>query len=167
MVRISALISLILSGAIFGFFFAWVCSTLWGLDQIDPRVAIEAMNAMNASVHNAVFFPVFFLTPVATFFTAVFCWVHRLRRSAAWFAAAAVIYVGFAFLPTALVNVPMNELLAAGGVPATVEEARDIWQDYSREWQWWNVFRTIASGISLFLVGLGLMGLKAERGAEG
>ena len=46
-----------LSAAIFGFFYAWVCSTMWGLDQTDPVVAITAMQAMNASVRNAVFAP--------------------------------------------------------------------------------------------------------------
>jgi hypothetical protein len=54
--------SIVFCGAIFGFFYAWVCSTMWGLDQADPRVAIAAMKAMNASVRNAVFFPAFFLT---------------------------------------------------------------------------------------------------------
>ena len=32
--------SLLLGGAIFGFFYAWVCSTMWGLDAADPFVAI-------------------------------------------------------------------------------------------------------------------------------
>ena len=67
----SAVISILLSGAIFGFFYAWVCSTMWGLDAADPRVAIAAMQAMNASVRNAVFFPAFFLTPVALGATAL------------------------------------------------------------------------------------------------
>ncbi len=49
-----AITSITLSGAIFGFFYAWVCSTMWGLDQADPRVAIASMQAMNASVRNAV-----------------------------------------------------------------------------------------------------------------
>ena len=40
--------SLLFCGAIFGFFYAWVCSTMWGLDSADPRVAIAAMQAMNA-----------------------------------------------------------------------------------------------------------------------
>ncbi len=62
---VSATVAVLLTGAIFGFFYAWVCSTMWGLDDADPRVAIAAMQAMNASVRNAVFFPAFFLTPVA------------------------------------------------------------------------------------------------------
>ena len=53
--RIAGLLSVVFSGAIFGFFYAWVCSTMWGLDATDPRVAIQAMQAMNGSVRNAVF----------------------------------------------------------------------------------------------------------------
>lgn len=61
--RLLPLASLLLAAAIFGFFYAWVCSTMWGLDAADPAIAIQAMQAMNASVRNAVFFPAFFLTP--------------------------------------------------------------------------------------------------------
>ena len=38
--RYSAYVSLVLTAAIFGFFYDWVCSTMWGLDAGDPRVAI-------------------------------------------------------------------------------------------------------------------------------
>ena len=68
--RILPLASLLLAAAIFGFFYAWVCSTMWGLDAAAPEIAIKAMQAMNASVRNAVFFPAFFLTPIVLALTA-------------------------------------------------------------------------------------------------
>ena len=74
--------SILLCGAIFGFFYAWVCSTMWGLDQADPRVAIAAMQAMNASVRNIVFFPAFFLTPVVLALTALALFLSRQRQAA-------------------------------------------------------------------------------------
>ena len=37
------LASVLFAGAIFGFFYAWVCSTMWGLDQANSSVAIQAM----------------------------------------------------------------------------------------------------------------------------
>ena len=64
LVKTMSIVSILFCGAVFGFFYAWVCSTMWGLDQADPRIAIAAMQAMNASVRNAVFFPAFFLTPI-------------------------------------------------------------------------------------------------------
>ena len=63
--------AVLLSAAIFGFFYAWVCSTMWGLDAADPRVAIPAMQAMNASVRNVVFAPAFFGTGVAALLAAL------------------------------------------------------------------------------------------------
>lgn len=58
---VTALTTLLLSGAVFGSFYAWFCSTMWGLDAADPAVASAAMQAMNASVRNAMLFPAFFL----------------------------------------------------------------------------------------------------------
>lgn len=72
-----SLLSLLSSGAIFGFFYAWVCSTMWGLDAANPALAIGAMQAMNASVRNAVFAPAFFGTPFVLIATAMLAWFYR------------------------------------------------------------------------------------------
>ncbi|MDC0541270.1 hypothetical protein OAO50_06325 [Paracoccaceae bacterium] len=73
-----------LYGAIFGYFYAWICPTPWGLDQIDPNTAITAMQAMNASVRNVVFAPVVFATPVVLLASALLAFGCGNRR-AAWF----------------------------------------------------------------------------------
>lgn len=138
-------LSLTLNAAIFGFFFAWVCSTMWGLDVADPRVAIEAMQAMNASVRNAVFAPAFFGTPLALGLTAILLFIRRHHWSAAAFTAAAVTYFCLGLVLTIAVNVPMNEALAGVNVPGDAEEARRVWSDYSGRWQAWNQIRTIGS----------------------
>ena len=44
---VMSMLALVSIGGIFGFFYAWVCSTMWGLDASDPRVAMQAMQAMN------------------------------------------------------------------------------------------------------------------------
>jgi len=157
-----SMLSLLSVGAIFGFFYAWVCSTMWGLDAADPRVAIDAMQAMNASVRNPVFFPAFFLTPVFLAVTASVAWGQTHRGVAILFGASAAVYVFGAFLVTAMVNVPMNEALAQVSVPADTEAARRIWQDYSQPWQIWNTVRTVFSGVALLLAGLALFTLKPE-----
>ncbi|MFN3273265.1 MAG: DUF1772 domain-containing protein [Paracoccus sp. (in: a-proteobacteria)] len=150
-------LALTLNAAIFGFFFAWVCSTMWGLDAADPRVAISAMQAMNASVRNAVFAPAFFGTPFALAAVAGLLLIRHHRRSAAAFAAAAIVYLGLGLVLTMLVNVPMNEALAAVAIPDDVESATAIWQAYSGPWQVWNGVRTVASGAAFLLALSGLM----------
>lgn len=151
-----AVMSILFCGAIFGFFYAWVCSTMWGLDAADPRVAIAAMHAMNGSVRNAVFFPAFFLTPVVLTATAVVFSLRGSKVPAGWFFGAALVYLVFGLFLTMSINVPMNEALALIAVPGDIEAARTIWQDYSERWQFWNQVRTVASGVSLALAAVGL-----------
>lgn len=156
------LLSLTLSAAIFGFFYAWVCSTMWGLDAADPRIAIGAMQAMNASVRNAVFAPAFFGTPFALLITAALLKRSGATRSAAFFALSAGVYFALGLVLTIAVNVPMNEALAKVEVPQDVAVARDIWLAYSPDWQFWNITRTIASGISFLIALTGVLTLPRD-----
>lgn len=153
------LTSLMLSAAIFGFFYAWVCSTMWGLDTADPRVAIEAMQAMNASVRNATFAPAFFGTPVFAALTALLLWRQKYHKSAALFGLSGAVYLCFGLILTMLVNVPMNEALATLTAPTDLAAARQIWQDYSPEWQFWNQTRTVASGVAFLMATIGILHL--------
>ncbi|MGB3685324.1 MAG: anthrone oxygenase family protein [Ornithinimicrobium sp.] len=156
-VRVAGVTAAVFAAAIFGFFYAWVCSTMWGLDEADPRVAIEAMQAMNASVRNATFFPAFFGTPLVIALAAGLAWRHGLRRSAGLWASAAAVYLAGGLVLTMMLNVPMNEALALQSVPTDIDAARAIWTDYSAEWQVYNIIRTVASGIAVALVALGLL----------
>ncbi len=158
-----SLLSLVLTGGIFGFFYAWTCSTMWGLDQTDPRVAITAMQAMNASVRNVVFAPAFFGAPVMLLLTALVCWRARAGRSALWFALAGAVYLIGGLILTLQVHVPLNEGLAQVAPPASTEEATRIWEDYSPAWQFWNQIRTVTSGVALCCAGLAIMALPGRR----
>lgn len=151
--------SLLLSAAIFGFFYAWVCSTMWGLDMADPRIAIEAMQAMNASVRNAVFAPAFFGTPFVLGLTAIALRRAKLGKSSTLFALSAGVYFAFGLILTMAVNVPMNEALGALTVPQDISQAREIWTEYSATWQFWNLTRTVASGLSFLLAVAGVVTL--------
>lgn len=152
--------SLLFAGAIFGFFYAWVCSTMWGLDAADPRVSIAAMQAMNASVRNAVFAPAFFGTPLVMFAAAL---VAR-GRAGTFFALGAGVYLAGGLILTLAVNVPMNEALALVDVPDDIDAAHAIWEAYSPRWQIFNIARTIVSGAALLLAGAGVWSL--ARGAR-
>lgn len=147
--------SLLLAGAIFGFFYAWVCSTMWGLDGADPRVAIAAMQAMNSSVRNAVFAPAFFGTPFVMIATAL---VVR-GRAGVFFGAGGLVYLVGGMILTIAVNVPMNEALAVVDVPQDIDAARAIWEAFSPRWQVFNIARTVVSGGALLLAGAGLWAL--------
>lgn len=153
------LISLLLTAALFGFFYAWICSTMWGLDAADPRVAIAAMQAMNASVRNVVFAPAFFGTPVVLLITTIVLAANAQRRAMPWFAAATILSALLGVVLTMAVNVPMNEELAQVIVPDDIDAARAIWLAYSPGWQFWNQMRTIATGVAVLCIGVGMMRL--------
>ncbi|MEZ5763159.1 MAG: hypothetical protein R3D69_02095 [Xanthobacteraceae bacterium] len=59
MVRYLQLVSLALAiltaALISGFFYAYYCSVMPGLEATDPQTAIKAMQAINAVVRNATF----------------------------------------------------------------------------------------------------------------
>ena len=159
LLRPLALISLLLSGAIFGFFYAWVCSTMWGLDTLPPETAIAAMQAMNGSVRNAVFAPAFFGTGPMLLLTAGLALGAGQRRAALWFLAGGVLYSAGGMLLTMTVNVPMNEALGALTVPDSRDEAAAIWAAYSPRWQVFNTIRTVVSGATLLLAGWAFLAL--------
>jgi uncharacterized membrane protein len=149
-------LTLILTGAIAGFFYAYTSSVMRGLDAIPAAHAIVAMQGINATVRNWIFAPAFFGAPVAAVVTgALLQWLH-LKRAALLMFLAAVIYIAGAFLPTLLVNVPMNETLAMVTVPADPQAADHLWREYSAPWTWWNTLRTLFSLASLLLVGLAI-----------
>ena len=61
--------------------------------------------------------------------------------------------------PTSMVNLPLNETLAAVEVPLSVARADEVWQSYSAPWQLWNTVRAVVAGAVLLLAGLGILGL--------
>ncbi|MGF1661534.1 MAG: DUF1772 domain-containing protein [Kineosporiaceae bacterium] len=162
--HLAGYVAVVLTGAIFGFFYAWVVSTMWGLDAADPRVAVEAMQEMNASVRNAAFFPAFFLTPLALAVAGVLAGGQARGLSRALFLMAGAVYLICGIGVTALVNVPMNEDLAAVAVPLPETEAARVWDAYSGRWQAWNLVRAVASGVSLLLAAVALAALPGLAG---
>ena len=157
LLRPLAILALLHAGAMFGFFYAWVCSTMWGLDAADPNVAIPAMQAMNASVRNPVFAPAFFGTPLVLAAAVLAAWKAGERRGALLFASAGLLYVLGAMVPTVTINVPLNEALAALAPPLEAAAARDAWRAYSNPWQFWNGVRAVAAGGALLLAGWGVL----------
>ena len=161
-----AVLAILHAGAMFGFFYARGCSTLWGLDTADPNVAILAMQAMNAAVRNPVFAVGYFGTPLVLVAVALVAWNGEERRTAILFGIGSMLYVFGIMVPTSTVNVPLNDTLAMVEAPLDGARAQQIWQSYSAPWQYWNAIRAVVAGAVLLLVVLGLLvrGKSGERG---
>ena len=141
--------SLLLVGAIAGFFYAYWCSVMIGLDAAGAAVAAPAMQGINATVRNAMFAPSFFGPLVVLPAAALASALGGARMAALWLTAAFVTFAIGAFLVTLWINVPMNNAFAAA--------SPGEWPRYLADWSFWNGVRTIASFAALALVGLALM----------
>ncbi|MEV4763326.1 anthrone oxygenase family protein [Micromonospora chokoriensis] len=151
----SAAVTLVVTGAITGVYYAFSVAVMPGLNAADAGTAIRAMTSINQRIQNPLFFVTFFGPLVAATVTGVFLLIIG-KRSGVLFLVAAGVYLVGAFIPTVVVNVPMNETLDAAGVPTDPAEAVRVWASYSSAWTWWNSVRAGASLISLLLAGLGV-----------
>ena len=155
--RLPLLVPLLFCGAMFGFFFAWQCSTVIGLNRVEPAVAIRAMQAMNASVRNMAFGTAFFGTPVVLAGFAIGMALLSERGRGALLALAFLVHLGGVIAVTATINVPLNQILALVDPLADAATAAQAWADYAGPWLSGNLLRTLASGLSLALVGIALL----------
>ncbi|GAB2899285.1 anthrone oxygenase family protein [Streptomyces mayteni] len=142
----AAVLTLVGAGAMAGLFFGFSVAVMPGLDTLDPEAAAEAMRRINERILNPVFLTAFTAVP----FTAGAAGGLLLatgHRSAGWaFLLAAAVYLLGTFLPTAAVNVPLNDALAAGG----------DWASYHPRWTTWNTTRATFATLTLLLSTTGL-----------
>lgn len=137
-------ITVLFSGAMAGLFYAYSISVMWGLDAISGQDAVAAMQSINQQIQNPIFFTTFFLTPLVAVAAAIACTMAGQTSAAVAVAAAGIIYVFGAFVPTVAINVPMNEALAILGTGR-----EEDWLAYSPRWTFWNHLRTLACFASL------------------
>jgi uncharacterized membrane protein len=149
-------VTLALAGAMAGFFYAYSMSVMRALDAVDPKAAIASMQSINIVVRNAIFFPAFFGTPVVALVAGGLWWKAGAGQVALLLLLAAIVYLAGTFLVTVVANVPMNEALAIATIPTDPAQARTLWQNYSGPWTLWNHVRTVASFVTLLLVGWAL-----------
>ncbi len=154
--KVVSFVQLILLAAIFGFFYAYACSVMWGLDLVSAQVAIEAMNGINTAVTNGVFAPAFFGPLPMGVIAVVLLWITNNRKPALWFAAALLVYLFGAFMITGGFAVPLNRAMLAADIPTDPATAVNVWQQYSDEWQFWNWTRTGFSGLACLLTAIGI-----------
>ncbi|MDM7829858.1 anthrone oxygenase family protein [Cellulomonas edaphi] len=119
------------AGLLAGIYLAFVVAVMPALHGMGDAAFVDAMKRINVSIVNPVFFLVFFGAPVLTVLAAV------LIRTPVLYVAAGLALV--TLLVTVLVNVPLNDRLAAGGSRA----------DFERTWVLFHGLRTLTGIASL------------------
>lgn len=141
-------------GLVAGTYFAFSSFVMAALARIHPSSGISAMQSINRTVLNPVFFTVFFGSAAVCCLLAGCSLLRWQKQGSAWLLAGAALYLTGNFIVTAVRNVPLNTSLA--GIDPAKRESLPYWKDYLAKWSMWNHFRTVASllAAAAFTVGL-------------
>ena len=148
--------SLVATGLMAGFFYAWAVSVMLGLAKTDDRTFVLSMQRINEAVQNAAFLPVFFGAFVLPAVAAV---LHRrlgLRDATRWIVAAVALY-GVALAVTFGINIPLNDQLDRAGDPDLITNLAAVRNDFEGPWVAWNVVRALLSTAALGCLGRALV----------
>lgn len=119
------------AGLLAGLYLAFAVAVMPAMRGLDDATFVGTMNRINVSIVNPVFLLVFFGAPLLAVLAAV------LVRTPMVYAAAALAVA--TLLITVVVNVPLNDRLAAGALRA----------DFENTWTLFNGLRTVTGIASL------------------
>lgn len=132
------------SGTVAGVFFAFSTFVMAALARLPAAQGIAAMQAINITVINPVFFAAFLGTAAACAVLAVLAlrgWAGR--PGAGWLLAGCVLYLVGSIVVTMVCHVPRNDALAKLDPGAAASAG--LWVEYVRSWTAWNHVRMAAS----------------------
>ncbi|MES2058336.1 MAG: anthrone oxygenase family protein [Pseudomonadota bacterium] len=130
-----------------GVFYAFSSFVMAGLGRIPPEQGANAMNAISVTAVMAPFMILFMGATLLCLGLAGWSLFSFSAFDSKLILAASLFYVIGCFGVTAMVNVPLNDQLAAA--PPT--EIVAMWRTYLHDWVQWNHVRTIASTLSALL----------------
>jgi len=129
------------SGLMAGLFFAFSNSIMQALAKRPAPVGIAAMQSIDETILNPVFFLVFFGTALIGLVLAVMALIGWEGAGSAWRLAGGLLYLVGSIGITMAFNVPLNNRLAKA-VPESAEGAT-FWSQYVSVWTAWNHARTL------------------------
>jgi uncharacterized membrane protein len=148
------------SGVMAGLFFTFSNFVMPALARVAPPRGIAAMQSINITVQNPLFFLVFFGTALVSLALIVVCFPRWSAPGMALALASGLLYLAGSLAVTALVNVPLNNALAP--LDPQSAEAAAFWADYVTRWTWWNHVRSVACILAMLGFVLALTQLKAS-----
>lgn len=138
-----AFVTAVACGLIAGVFFAFSSFIMAGLGRIPAPQGAAAMQSINVTVINPVFMGVFLGAGVASLVLIIGAFRGLAAPGAVWMLAGGLLYLVGSIGVTMVLNVPLNNALAAVD-PASTEGAQ-VWARYLTDWTFWNTVRGIAS----------------------
>ena len=153
--RVVLLWSAVSSGLVAGLLLAYACSVLPALARVDDRTFVDVVQRVNVAILNA-WFLVPFVGALAGGVAAVLLHLPGQARAALpWAVAGLALYVA-TLTVTGLVNVPLNEALAAAGHPGALDDPAAVRAAFESRWVAWNIVRTASAAGALACFGWAL-----------
>lgn len=156
MLEAALAISIILCGLVAGLLFGFAVVAMPGLETLDDREFIRAFQVMDRVIQNN--HPLFMLAWVGSVIAIVVTLVIGIVQledggASSLIVAAAAVYLLGVQLPTALVNIPLNNRLQRVDVEGAEEESlareRAAFED---RWNRWNRIRTALAIVATALL---------------
>ena len=145
------LLSALGCGLMAGVFFIFSNTVMSALARLQPPQGIAAMQSINITIINPLFFIVSFGTAVMSIVLPVSLIWKWEELQGFYLIAGSICYLVGVMLVTIVFNIPMNNALEA--VEPTSDEATKLWNRYLINWTNWNHVRTIAAFLgSLFFI---------------
>jgi uncharacterized membrane protein len=141
------------AGLVGGIFFAFSNFVMPALAQQPDTNGARAMQSINVTVLNPLFFAVFFGTGFVALVVALATPLTWSAPGAVLSLIAAALYLFGTLGVTMVFNVPLNDRLASADPNSRLSET---WGHYLRAWTWWNHVRTIAALLAAALFALAI-----------
>jgi len=135
-----------------GLLFAFSNFVMKALADLPTEHGMFAMQRINKTILNPLFFVLFFGTPLLCALIALGTFKEIGELGPTLLCLGAITYLVGPFGITMLFNIPLNDRLAK----ATSNEAQREWPEYQRKWQRWNHIRSYVGILSVFLLATGL-----------
>ena len=151
--NIILLLTAIATALIAGLFYSWCVAVAPGLGKMADREYIGAMQSLNATIQNALFFASFVGALALLPLNAVLQGRENFSLRFWLSVAAAALYILGVFVITATGNVPLNNDLAAFRLDgANMEDVRQQRAFFEEPWNQLNIMRTFSAIGSLVLI---------------
>jgi uncharacterized membrane protein len=137
-----------------GLFFTFSNTAMTAFGKLPPAIGIAAMQSINITILNPIFFVVFMGTSALSALLALIALFNFAQAWALPLLAGSLCYFIGSLLVTMIFNVPLNNRLAKA-TPESAEGAT-VWAEYLRVWTAWNHLRTVLSlaATALFILAL-------------
>ncbi|WP_234010310.1 DUF1772 domain-containing protein [Streptomyces sp. SPB074] len=140
----SLFLGVLATGLMAGLFTAFAYAVMPGLGRGSDRTFVEAMRNINKAILNGWFLTPFSGALLALALAAFGAWRGGEHPVLWWVLASLALYVVM-FAVTAGVNVPLNDRLADGELPAAADALAAAREHFESSWGAWNVVRALAA----------------------